>query len=418
MADFIYTARTKDGSLQQGTLTATDRAAALSSLTGQSLTPVLVKESVAGKGLNFDLFSKGGKVKLKDKVIFSRQLATMVNAGVPIIQALTILREQAMSSKRMQAALQDATKHVEGGGTLADALARHPDIFSNIYINMVKAGETGGILDEVLERLATQQEKDAEIVGKVRGALIYPGVIATVTVAAFFFIMTVIVPKLAVIFQSLGAGQLPIYTRILLATSNFMTHFWYILIVIIVGSVIAIWRFHATPKGKRFFDQLFVRAPVIGPIIVKVNVARFARTFGSLLSSGLAVIDAINATKSALNNVIFQESLTKMAQAVKNGKPISDPLRESKLFPLIVAQMTKVGEETGKLDEILIKVAEFYEREVDTIVSSISSIIEPVIIIVLGLMVGLIVVSVFGPISQLNNSVSSFAPKMFLARLK
>jgi len=248
--------------------------------------------------------------------------------------------------------------------------------------------------------------------------MIYPGVIASVTIVAFFFIMTVIVPKLAVIFQSLGAGQLPIYTRILLGTSNFMTHFWYILIAAIVGLVVGFWRFHATPRGKRLVDQILLKSPIIGPIIVKVNVARFARTFGSLLASGLAVIDAINATKSALNNVVFQEALAKMAQSVKNGKAISEPLRNSKLFPLIVAQMTMVGEETGKLDEILIKVAEFYEREVDTIVGSISSIIEPVIIIVLGLMVGLIVVSVFGPISQLNNSVQSFAPKVFLARIR
>ena len=375
MANYSYTARTKDGTIQQGTLTASDRAAALASLSSQNLTPVLIKPSVAGKGLNFDLFKKGGKVKLKDKVVFSRQLATMVNAGVPIVQALNILREQSMSSKRMQAALADATKSVEGGGTLADALAKHPDIFSNIYVNMVRAGETGGILDEVLERLADQQEKDAEIVGKVRGAMIYPSVIATVAIVAFFFIMTVIVPKLSVIFDSLG-GKLPIYTRILLGISHFMTHFWYILIGGMIALVVAFWRFHATPRGKRLVDKLLVKTPIIGPIIIEVNVARFARTFGSLLSSGLAVIDAINATKSALNNVMFQEALTKVAQAVKNGKTISEPLRSSKLFPLIVAQMTMVGEETGKLDEILIKVAEFYEREVDTIIGSISSIIE------------------------------------------
>lgn len=409
MAQFDYTARTKTGALQRGTLTATNRGAALTSLTSQSLTPVLVKESRAGKGLNFDLFGKGGKVKLKDKVIFSRQLATMVNAGVPIVQALTILREQASDSKRMQTALTDATKRVEAGGTLADALAQHPDIFSNIYVNMVRAGEAGGILDDVLERLATQQEKDAEIVGKVKGAMTYPAVILVVTVIAFFFIMTVIVPKLSAIFDSLG-GKLPIYTRVLLATSNFMTHFWYILVGVSVALIVSFNRFHHTASGKRMVDRLLVKSPIIGPIIIKVNVARFARTFSSLLSSGISVIEALNSTRSALNNDMFKEALDRVAEAVKNGKSISEPLRDSKLFPLIVAQMSQVGEETGKLDEILMKVAQFYEREVDSVIAGISSIIEPLIIIVLGAMIGLIAVSVFGPLASLNNTVQSFVP--------
>lgn len=415
MAEFSYTARTREGGMQQGRLTATDRAAALASLTKQSLAPILIKEIKPGTGLSFELFkSKGGKVKLRDKVIFSRQLATMVNAGVPIVGALTILREQASDSKRLQAALLDASKHVEGGGTLADALARHPDIFSGVYVNMVRAGETGGILDEVLERLATQQEKDAEIVSKVRGAMIYPGVIATVTIVAFFFIMTVIVPKLAVIFESLGS-TLPIYTRVLLAISNFMVHFWYFLAGGIVALAVAFIRFHKTDRGRHLIDRILVKLPVVGPIIIKVNVARFARTFGSLLSSGLAVIDALNATKSALGNSVFQDALTKIAAAVKNGKSISEPLRDSKIFPLIVSQMSMVGEETGKLDEILLKIADFYEREVDVVVASISSIIEPVLIIVLGVMVGFIVLSVFGPISQLNNTVQSYLPRLFLS---
>jgi len=413
MAQFDYTARTKADTLQKGTLTASSRAAALSSLTEQGLTPVLVKPSRTSTGLNMDLFKKGGKVKLKDKVIFSRQLATMVNAGVPIVQALTILREQASDSKRMQAALQDATKRVEAGGTLADALGQHPDIFSNVYVNMVKAGEAGGILDQVLERLATQQEKDAEIVGKVKGAMTYPAVIGVVTVVAFFFIMTVIVPKLSAIFDSLG-GKLPIYTRILLGVSNFMTHSWYILVAVTIALVVGYTRFHHTARGKRIVDHILVKSPIIGPIIIKVNVARFARTFGSLLSSGISVIEALNATKSALNNMVFQESLTKIAEAVKNGKSISEPLRDSKLFPLIVAQMSQVGEETGKLDEILLKIAEFYEREVDSVIAGISSIIEPLIIIVLGAMIGLIAVSVFGPLASLNNTVQSFAPLHWL----
>lgn len=403
MAQFSYSAKTKSGTLQQGTLTATDRTAAMASLAKQNLTPVLVKEAQGNKGLSMDLFAKGGKVKLKDKVVFSRQLATMVNSGVPIVQALSILSEQS-ESKRLKLALRDATKRVESGGTLADALAAHSDIFSNVYVNMVRAGESGGILDNILERLATQQEKDAEVVAKVRGAMIYPAVITTVAVGAFFFLMTVIVPKLSVMFEDMG-GELPIYTRLLLAISNFMTQYWLLLAGAAIAAGIAFWRFNRTANGKHLVDSILVKAPIIGPIIVKVNVARFARTFGSLLSSGIAVTEALEATRSALGNSMFKDELHKVAQAIKNGKSISEPLKSSHLFPAIVAQMTMVGEETGKLDEILIKVAEFYEREVDTVVSSIASIIEPVLIIALGIMIGFIVLSVFGPISQLTNQV-------------
>ncbi len=406
MAEFSYTAKTKAGTMQQGKLVAADRGAALASLAQQNLTPVLVKENTAGKGLNLKLTGRKRKVKLDDKVIFSRQLATMVNAGVPIVRALTILADEASQSKRLQLALKDIAKRVEAGGALGDAMSQHPDVFSGVYVNMVRAGETGGILDEVLERLATQQEKDAEVVGKVRGAMIYPSVILVVTIVAFFFLMTVIVPKLSVIFEQLG-GKLPIYTRILLATSNFMTHYWYIIVAIMGGLVFGLIRWHKTTSGKRAIDKFLVRAPIIGPIVIKVNVARFARTFGSLLSSGIAVLEAIRTTRTALGNVWFQDVLKEVERAVKNGKPLSEPLQNSELFPAIVGQMTLVGEETGKLDEILVKVAQFYEREVDNVVSSITSIIEPVLIIFLGIMVGFIVVSIFGPISQLTNSIQS-----------
>ncbi len=269
---------------------------------------------------------------------------------------------------------------------------------------MVKAGELGGILDQVLDRLATQQEKDALIVSKVKSALIYPGVITTATVGAFFFLMTVIVPGLASIFDSLGSS-LPIYTRILLSISKFMVHSWYIIIIVAVAIGVTFARWHKTKKGKRTVDMISLRLPILGPILVKVNVARFARTFGSLMASGISVLDAINATKSALGNAMYQEDLEAMAQKVKNGRPMSEQIRDSKHFPPIVGQMLAVGEETGQLDSILMKLAEFYEGEVDTVVAGITSIIEPVLIIVLGGMVGFIVISVFGPISNLSSSV-------------
>jgi len=408
MAQFSYSARDKSGAIVKGSLFAADRPAATASLAERSLTPILVKEVAAKKGGGLSALlsggiSLGGKVKLQDKVIFSRQFATMINAGVPIVQSLNILRQQS-SSKKLQNAVADIAKQVEGGSTLATALSAHTDIFSGIYINMVKAGEAGGILDQVLDRLATQQEKDAEIVSKVRSAMIYPAVITTATVSAFFFLMTVIVPKLSSIFEDVGAS-LPWYTKVMLAISHFLVKDWFIVIGAAVLAVIAFIRWHKTPGGRRTFDKLMLKSPIFGTILMKVNVARFARTFGSLMASGISVLDAINATKSALGSTVYQDELAEVAQQVKNGRPMSEHIQASKHFPAIVGQMLSVGEETGQIDTILLKLAEFYEKEVDTVVSGITSIIEPILIIVLGGMVGFIVISVFGPISSIGNSI-------------
>jgi type IV pilus assembly protein PilC len=409
VGQFSYSARDKSGLIQKGALFAPDRAAAAAALQQKGLTPILVKESATGggggakgKGGPLDKLL-GGRVKLEDKVIFSRQFATMINAGVPIAQSLSILQKQS-ESKKLQTTIADVAKQVTGGATLANALASHPDVFDGVYVNMVKAGETGGILDQVMERLAVQQEKDAEIRSKVKSAMIYPAVITTATVSAFFFLMTVIVPKLSSIFESVGA-QLPIYTKILLGISHFLVADWWMLIGGTVAALVIFIRWHKTEKGRRTFDKLMLKAPIFGPILVKVNVARFARTFGSLMASGISVLDAINATKSALGSTVYQDELAIMAQKVKNGRPMSEQIQSSKNFPAIVGQMLAVGEETGKIDEILLKLAEFYEREVDTVVAGITSIIEPILIMVLGGMVGFIVISVFGPISSIGNSV-------------
>jgi type IV pilus assembly protein PilC len=406
VATFIYTARDKGGHIQKGNVFAVDQAAAASSLLEKGLVPILVKSQSHGSGGKLSLGKLGsiaGRVKLQDKVVFSRQFATMINAGVPITQSLAILQEQA-TSKRFALAIADASKRVEGGATLSAALAEHSDIFSPIYINMVKAGESGGMLDEVLDRLAGQQEKDAEIISKVKSAMIYPGVITTVTIGAFIFLMTVIVPKLAVVFDSLG-GQLPWYTKLMLNISHILTHFGLEVGIVVGAGVVALWRFIHTPKGRRLYDRVLLRTPIFGKIVMKVNVARFSRTFGSLMASGLSVLEALSVTSTALGNTVYQDALQELAKQVKAGKNISEPLRKMKVFPPIVSQMVAVGEETGQLDTILLKLAGFYEKEVDTVIGGLTSIIEPILILVLGTMVGFIVISVFGPISALSNAV-------------
>jgi type IV pilus assembly protein PilC len=412
MASYAYTARDKTGAIAKGNLFALDRASAVANLLEKGLVPILLKEEdlsgsknkgVAGIVGIFGKLKFGNKIKLTDKVIFSRQFATMVNAGVPVAKSLAILKEQT-TSKPFQIVIADLVKRVEGGTTLSAAMGAHPEVFSSVFVNMVAAGETGGILDEVLERLAVQQEKDAEIVGKVRGAMIYPGVITSVTIGAFVFLMTVIVPKLGAIFLDLGV-DLPIYTKIMLGISNALTKYGIFVFAGFVAGFILISRYVHTPGGKKIFHALILKMPIFGPIISKVNIARFARTFGSLMTSGIAVLEALKATSSAVGNVVFKADLEHIAAEVKNGKPISEPMRASKLFPPIVSQMISVGEETGKLDEILLKLAEFYEKEVDSIVAGITSIIEPILIIVIGVIVGFIIVSVFGPLSQLSSAV-------------
>lgn len=412
-AIFAYTARTTSGALAQGELAANDRNEALNALIKQGLTPILVKETkAAGKKLSLStmripLLSKfigAHSVKPAEKIFFSRQLATMADSHVPIARALAILEKQSTSTA-MRQAVSGLTKKVEAGATISEALADYPDVFSPVYINMVKAGEAGGILDEVLDRLATQQEKDAEIVSKVRGASIYPAVISVAAIGAFVFLMTVIVPKLSVIFEQFGSN-LPIYTRIMLGVSKIVTKYWLIVIGALGAGIVLLNRWHKTKAGKKFFDKLAIGAPILGPIIIKLNTARFARTFGSLMSSGLAIVESLNITAAALGNSLFRDELLVAAEQVKNGKAVSDTLENSRIFPPIVAQMTRVGEETGQIDKVLLKLAVYYEKEVDNVVSNLTSVIEPVLIMFLGLMVGSIVLSVFGPISQLSQTVS------------
>lgn len=405
MASFSYTAKDKSGAIHKGSVIATDRSAAAASLIERDFTPILIKIQGTKKDRGFSLskISLGSKVKVTDKVVFSRQFATMINAGVPITQSLVILEAQA-TNPHLKKALADIAKRVEGGSTLSDALLQHTDIFSEIYINMVRAGETGGMLDDVLDRLATQQEKDAELISRVRGAMIYPAVITSVTIGVFVFLMTVIVPSLANIFEGLGS-ELPWYTKLMLSISSALTNYGLYILAGAVAIVVFALRYFRTRKGKRILHRYLLKMPIFGQIIIKVNIARFARTFGSLMSSGISVLEALDSTAIALGNMTFKESLQSVAQQVKAGKPISEPLKQMSIFPPIVSQMVAVGEETGKMDEILLKLADFYEKEVDSIVAGITSIIEPLLIMVLGGMVGFIVISVFGPLSELSNAV-------------
>lgn len=402
MARFTYTA-TKDGKSIKGSIEASNRAAAMSTLANQNIHPITLKES-SDKNIGA-MLGFGKKVNHKDLVVFTRQLSTMISAGVPLVRALATLQNQT-DNKYFQKVIGGISKEVESGTPLADALNKYPNVYSDVYINMVKAGEAAGILDEILKRLATQVEKDATIRKKIKSAMAYPTVILGITVIGFFGIMFFIIPKIGKILLDLGGpdASLPIYTRVLLDFSHFVEKN---ALFILIGSAIAIYllrRYIKTPSGKLNFHRLLLKTPVLKTVITKIAIARFSRTFASLMSSGVGVLDALEVTGGAIGNKVIENELIQAAKEVKAGKQLSEPISKSKHFPPIVSQMLAIGEETGQIDTILVKVADFYEEEVDTVIDSISSLIEPIMIVVLGSLVGLIAASVMGPIASMSQN--------------
>lgn len=401
---FSYTGTDKDGKSTKGQLAASSRNTAMSMLHAQSITVKTLKEN---KGLGAIQIGTP-KVSAKELVVFTRQLATLVNAGVALPRSLVILQTQAESAA-MRGTLADVMSKVEGGSPLADALAEHPNTFGTVYVNMVRAGEEGGILDEVLNRVALQQEKDASIKKKIKGALTYPGVILTITVGAFIFLMTTIVPKLGNIILDLGGpdAELPAITNILLAISSVMTNplFFIPTIVGLVGGVVAFRRWIKTKKGRYIWHSVLLKTPIIGTLIMKVALARFARTFAALMHSGVPVLQALSTTAGALGNAVIEKALIDSTEAVKSGESLSVSLEKSKLFPPLISEMLAIGEETGETEEIIVKVADFYDEEVDTFVGSMSTIIEPVMMVVMGGMVGMVVAGVMLPIMNLSSQV-------------
>lgn len=403
METFDYTVRTATGTIQKGTISSHNKQSAMETLKQKGFQPIVVQPAKK-TGLSMDIKLPGkNSIKSKDLVVFTRQFATMINAGVPILRSLTTMKEQS-ESKALKEALEQVTQDVEGGLSLSDALAKHPTAFSPTYINMVRAGEAGGILDQILNRLALQVEKDSAIRSKFKGAMVYPMVVSLVAVGAVTFLMVAIIPKLAAILVDAG-GELPIQTKIIMGMSSILVNQWYIIIAVLIGLFVGFKRYTSTKNGKYNYHKLLLRMPVFGKIIMKVNVARFARTFSSLLSAGVSVIEALETTAGSLTNVVVQKSLTDAAVQIKNGQPIAESLASSNVLPQIVIQMAAVGEETGQLDTVLNKVAEFYEDEVDTVINSLSSIIEPILIVALGTVVGIIVASVLGPIINIQKAV-------------
>jgi type IV pilus assembly protein PilC len=420
---FNYTATNADGKMINGSAEATDRQSLISLLHKQDLHPVVIVVS-KGKKSGKSLFGPKKKVKLGDLVIFTRQLSTMISAGVPLGRCLAALQTNA-ENPYFREVLASITKDVQSGQPLGDAFVKFPNVFSDVYVNMVRAGEEGGILDDILKRLATQVEQDASIRKKIKSATAYPIVILTITVIAFFGVMLFIVPKLGSILLSLGGpnAKLPPYTVVLLNISNFcakptilkhlpipiINHIPNLILLLGVAVIGAIYarRYIKTEKGKYQFHALLLRVPVVKMVILKIAIARFSRTFASLMGSGVSVLDALQITGAAIGNKVIEKELIEAAEEVRNGKALSEPISRSPHFPPIVAQMLLVGEETGQIDTVLVKIADFYEEEVTVLIDGLAAVIEPVMIVILGAGVGLIAASIMGPIANLSKNIGN-----------
>jgi type IV pilus assembly protein PilC len=395
MATFTYTARALNGQLKSATIEAKSREDVVQQLRKQKLTVVKVDEQAKKK--------VGGRIPTRDIVIFTRQFATMINAGLPLVQALDILAKQSENP-----ALKDVTRQivfdVESGHTVADALRKHPKAFSDLYTNMVAAGEAGGILDTILLRLAVFLEKNNALVRKVQGAMIYPGVILSVAVIAVGVLLLFVIPVFKEMFASVGMA-LPLPTRVVIALSEFLQGYWYAVAGGIAATIWLIRRYYATNDGRRQIDALLLKLPVLGDVLRKSAVSRFTRTLGTLISSGVSILEGLEITAKTAGNRIIQDAIMESRASIAGGESIAAPLQKSQVFPPMVISMIAVGEQTGGLDEMLSKIADFYDEEVDAAVSGLLAMMEPVMIVFLGVVVGGMVVSMYLPIFDMMNAV-------------
>jgi type IV pilus assembly protein PilC len=394
MAVFVYQGRSANG-MQNGEIEAPDRSAAVGELRRRAILVTKIAEKSAPKVS----FKFGGKVSDKEMAIFTRQFSTMIDAGLPLVQCLNILAEQS-ESKTLRSVTGQVARNVEAGSTLADALRRHPRTFDDLFTNLVEVGEAGGILDVVLQRLSAYIEKAAALKRKVKAAMVYPSAIIGVAIMVVIFMLTFVIPTFAQMFKDLGA-DLPLPTKVVLWLSTFVRTYILLIIAGMVGCVLALRSYYRTEGGRATIDALMLKLPIFGTLIRKVAVARFTRTLGTLVQSGVPILDGLRITARTAGNKVVEKAVLQCRAAVTEGKTLAEPLRVSGVFPPMVTQMISVGEQTGALDAMLSKIADFYDDEVDTAVSTLTSLLEPIMIVFLGVVVGGLVVAMYLPIFKL-----------------
>jgi type IV pilus assembly protein PilC len=393
---YLWKGRSPSGELLSGEYAAENKDDLVGYLRKRKIIITSVREKTNQLKINLP---GSGRVGVKDIGVFTRQFATMINAGLPMVQCLDILAQQT-EKEPLRDAVAKVMSDVEGGSTLAEGMAKHPKIFSTLYVNMVEAGEAGGILDIILQRLATFLEKLDALQRKVKSALTYPTVVAIVALAATAFMLIFIIPTFAKMFTDFG-GELPLPTQIVIGISDFLRNFWWALLAGIAGAIIGIQRYYKTDSGRLMIDKLLLRIPVLGMVIRKGSVARFTRTLGTLISSGVPILQGLEITARTSGNRVVENAVLSTRDSISQGNTIAEPLKGCCVFPPMVTQMISVGEQTGALDEMLDKIANFYDSEVDTAVDALTAIIEPVMIVVMGTVVGGMLIAMYLPMFKL-----------------
>jgi type IV pilus assembly protein PilC len=399
MPNYVWKGRNRAGLVQDGVLAADSKELALASLRRQNIVVTGIRER--GKEISF--VKLGRKVPPKILAVFTRQFSVMIDAGLPLVQCLEILAQQ-QEHKSFQKILLQVRQDVEAGSTLADAMRRHPRAFDNLYVNMIAAGEAGGILDTILQRLSVYIEKAVKLRAQVRSAMIYPVAVITIAAIVVAVILLKVIPTFAALFTSLGA-ELPLPTRVVIAASNFLARYFIFILIALGAIAYLVKRYYATYRGRRVIDGALLKTPILGMILRKIAVARFCRTLATLTASGVPILEALDITARTSGNAIVEDAVMNVRKSVEGGKTIVEPLRESGVFPNMVVQMIGVGEQTGALDAMLNKIADFYEDEVDVAVAGLVKLLEPVMIFILGCVIGGIVIAMYLPMFTLINKI-------------
>jgi type IV pilus assembly protein PilC len=399
MPNYVWKGRNRAGLVQDGVLAADSKELALASLRRQNIVVTGIRER--GKEISF--VKLGRKVPPKILAVFTRQFSVMIDAGLPLVQCLEILAQQ-QEHKSFQKILLQVRQDVEAGSTLADAMRRHPRAFDNLYVNMIAAGEAGGILDTILQRLSVYIEKAVKLRAQVRSAMIYPVAVITIAAIVVAVILLKVIPTFAALFTSLGA-ELPMPTRVVIAASNFLARYFIFILIALGAIAYLVKRYYATYRGRRVIDGALLKTPILGMILRKIAVARFCRTLATLTASGVPILEALDITARTSGNAIVEDAVMNVRKSVEGGKTIVEPLRESGVFPNMVVQMIGVGEQTGALDAMLNKIADFYEDEVDVAVAGLVKLLEPVMIFILGCVIGGIVIAMYLPMFTLINKI-------------
>ncbi|MDW8344381.1 MAG: type II secretion system F family protein [Verrucomicrobiae bacterium] len=400
MAIFVYHARDAQGRVVSGQIEAVDQPAAALQLINRDLIVTTIQPAPAAKR---KAERRGGKVKSQDLVVFTRQLATMMEAGLPLVQTLTALEEQT-TSKTLKPVIQQITARVEAGEPFSAALAEHPRVFNRLYVSMVAAGETGGLLAEILDRIASYLEATSRLKKKIKSAMTYPVIVCFIAIVIALFLVLKIIPIFADIFKDFGA-KLPAPTQMLINFSNFLREYFLAFVVVTAVSVFALVKLKQTPRGTAIWDRLVLRLPVFGALAHKVVISRFARTFAALVRSGVPILETLRIVGQSAGNTVVEEAVQATAVSIERGENLASSLAQHKIFPPMLVRMVAAGEQTGKVDVMLEKISDFYDEEIEATLAGLTSLIEPLLIVFLGVVVGSIVVCMFLPIFKLNEIV-------------